>query len=107
MLAEIKSQMLTSAAAPAFPVGATAVVVWGLSLREILQVVMDKAVELGRAYRPQIEEAGREAIDALVAFDIPGIPAVIENAIDGVTREAGYTAITAILNALLGPRTGE
>ena len=44
MLAELKSEMLTSAAAPAFPVGASAVVVWGLSVREILQVVMDRAI---------------------------------------------------------------
>ena len=94
--------MLTSAAAPAFPVGASAVVVWGLSVREILQVVMDKAIELGREYRPEIEEAGREAIDALVAYDIPGIPAIIENAIDGATREAGYEAVEKVLDALLG-----
>ena len=102
MFAEIKSQMLTSAAAPAFPAGASAVVVWGLSVREILQVVMDKAIELGREYRPQIEEAGREAVDALVSLDIPGIPNIIEGAIDSATREAGYTAVTAILDALLG-----
>lgn len=102
MFAEIKAQMLTSAAAPAFPEGATVGVVWGLSVREILQVVMDKAIELGREYRPQIEEAGHEAIDALVSLDIPGIPAIIENAIDGATRAAGYEAITAILDALLG-----
>jgi hypothetical protein len=38
----------------------------------------------------------------LVAYDIQGIPAIIENAIDGATREAGYQAITAILDALLG-----
>lgn len=102
MLAELKSQMLTSASAPAFPADATVGVVWGLSVREILQVVMDKAIELGREYRPQIEEAGREAVDALVQLDIPGIPAIIEGAIDSATREAGYTAITAILDALLG-----
>jgi len=102
MFAEIKSQMLTSAVAPAFPAGATVGVVWGLSVREILQVVMDRAIELGREYRPQIEEAGREAIDALVAYDIPGIPSIIENAIDGATREAGYEAVEKILDALLG-----
>ena len=106
MLAELKSQMLTSAAAPAFPVGASAGVVWGFSLREILQVVMDKAIELGREFRPQIEEAAREAVDALVQMDIPGVPAIIEGAIDSATREAGYTAITAILDALLGLQAG-
>ena len=46
MLAELKSKMLVSAAAPAFPADATVGVVWGLSVREILQVVMDKAIEL-------------------------------------------------------------
>jgi hypothetical protein len=102
VFAEIKSQMLTSAAAPAFPAGATVGVVWGLSVREILQVVMDRAIELGREYRPQIEEAAREAVDALVQMDIPGVPAIIEGAIDSATREAGYEAVKSILDALIG-----
>jgi hypothetical protein len=102
MLAELKSEMVLAASAPIFAADDTPLVVWGLSLREIIDVVMNKAIELGREYRPQIEEAAREAIDALVQMDIPGIPAIIEGAIDSATREAGYTAITAILDALLG-----
>lgn len=102
MLAAITHQMKVAAVAPAWPANATGIQVWGLSVREILQVVMDRAIELGREYRPQIEEAAHQAIDALVAYDLPGIPAVIENAIDGATRAAGYQAAAAILDALLG-----
>jgi hypothetical protein len=56
MFAAIKSQMLASAAAPAFPAGATVGVVWGLSVREILQVVIDCATR----------EAGYEAVKSIL-----------------------------------------
>ena len=102
MLAELKAEMCAAAVTDTVSVGSSALQVWGYSLSEIVKVVMDKALELGREYRPQIEEAAREAVDALVQMDIPGIPEIIEGAIDSATREAGYTAITSILDALLG-----
>lgn len=106
MMSELYVGMKAAASAAQFPAEPTAVAVWGISLSEILKVVMAKAVELGREYRPEIQTAGRSAVDALVELDIPGIPSVIEGAIDSATREAGYTAITAILDALLGLQAG-
>ena len=105
MLAELKAEMC-GAVTDTVSVDDSVVQVWGYSLSEIVKVVMDKAIELGREYRPQIEEAAREAVDALVSMDIPGVPAICEGAIDSATREAGYTAITAILDALLGLQAG-
>jgi hypothetical protein len=103
MLSELTIDMKAAAAAAPFPASPTAAVVWGFSIREILAKVGEKALELGREYRPQIEQAARDAVDALVTLDLPGIPAVVENAIDGATRQLGYTAITSVLDAILGP----
>lgn len=105
MLAELKEEMC-KAVTDSVSVDDSPMQMWGYSLSEIISVVMAKALDLGREYRPQIEEAGREAIDALVSMDIPGIPAILEGAIDSATREAGYTAITSILDALLGIQAG-
>lgn len=102
MLAELKAEMCGAVEAAGTTAEDGVLKVWGISLAEIIDVVMDKAIALGREYRPQIEEAAREAVDALVSLDIPGVPAIIEGAIDSATREAGYTAITAILDAILG-----
>jgi hypothetical protein len=80
----------------------TAVEIWGLSITGIIKLVLDKALELGKEYRAQIEAAARIAVDAVVAFDLPWIPPSIENTLDEATRQAGYAAITAVLNAVLG-----
>lgn len=77
--------------------------VFGFSLSELLKAVADKAIELGREYRGEIVTAARQAIDALVAMDIPGIPAVVEAAIDATTKDLAYAAVDAVLNAVLGP----
>lgn len=107
MLTELTIEMKSAAAAAPFPTGATAGIVWGYSLKEILQVVLAKAVELGREYRHEIEQAAKSAVDALVACDLPGIPASIEDAIDGATRTLGYEAIEKVLDAVLAePITG-
>lgn len=107
MLAQLTTDFRIAAAAAPFPVAPTAAVVWGFSLREILAKVGEKALELGREYRDEIESAAKAAIDALVSLDLPGIPGSIEDAIDGATRELGYRAIAAVLDAILAePITG-
>jgi hypothetical protein len=103
MLSELTIDMKAAAASAPFPASPTASVVWCYSLKEILAKVLEKAVELGRDYRPQIEQAARDAVDALVTLDLPGIPPVIENAVDSATRQLGYTAIAAVCDAILGP----
>ena len=80
----------------------TAVVIWSTSITGILKLVLDKALELGKEYRPQIEIAAQLAVDAVVEFDLPWIPSSLENTLDEVTRQAGYTAIRAVLDAVLG-----
>ena len=79
----------------------TAVVIWGTSISGIIKLVIDKALELGKEYRPQIEAAAKLAVDAVVAWDLPWIPDYVENTLDEVTRTAGYKAITAVLDAVL------
>ena len=100
-MSTLTAEMKAAVSAVVFPVGATATIVWGFSLREIVQQVMTKALELGHEHRAEIEQAARSAIDALVAFDLPGIPDSIENIIDGATRELGYQAIEKVLDAIL------
>lgn len=82
----------------------TAVMIWATSISGIIKLVIDKALELGKEYRSQIESSAKLAVDAVVAWDLPWIPEGIENTLDEVTRSAGYAAITAMLNAILGPR---
>ncbi len=103
MLSELTLKMKTAAGAAPLPAGPTASIVWGFSLAEIIKVLLDQALELGREYRDELEQAAKSAIDAVVAFDLPWIPAGVENTLDEVTRSAGYAAITAVLNAILGP----
>ena len=79
----------------------TAMEIWGVNIPAILQMLIEKAKELGTEYRPQLTAAARSAVDALVALDLPWIPESVEGTIDEVTRELGYTAIEAILDALL------
>jgi hypothetical protein len=93
--------MKSAASSAVFPVGAMPLQIWGVSLSEILKLVMEKALELGREYRQEIEQAAKSAVDALVAFDLPGIPAGIEKVIDEATRTLGYQAIEKVLDALL------
>ena len=90
-----EQQLLTAAGA------VTAMDMWGISIPGILQVLIEKAKEMGREYRPQLEEAARGAVDMLVALDLPWVPESIEGVIDEATRQAGYKAITAILDAIL------
>jgi hypothetical protein len=75
--------------------------IWGRSVSEILQLVCEKALELGRECRPEIEEAARKAVDLVVALDLPFVPEGLELVIDEATRNLGYTAITSILDAIL------
>ena len=75
--------------------------IWGYSIPTILKMVIDKARELGREYRPQIEDASKAAVDDLVALDLPWIPDSIEGVIDDATRSLGYAAIKYTLDAIL------
>jgi hypothetical protein len=77
-----------------------AISIWGYSIAAIVKVVMDKAREWGSPYRSQIEAAGKQAIDRLVALDLPWIPDSIEGVIDAATKQLGYAAVVAILDAL-------
>lgn len=81
----------------------TAVAIWGTSISGIIKLVIDKALELGKEYRPQIESSAKLAVDAVVAWDLPWIPDYVENTLDETTRTIGYAAIDAVLNAILGP----
>ena len=104
MYAELVGQMKTAASSRVEHFGlVTTEVFWGFSVAEILKVVLDKAVELGREYRGEIENAAKAAIDAVVELDLPYIPDGVEDTIDSATRAAGYAAVVAVLDAILGP----
>lgn len=103
MYAALSLKMKTAAEGARIPTNPTASIVWGFSLAEILKVLLDEALELGRDYREDLEQAAKSAVDAVVAFDLPVIPDGVENTLDAVTRAAGYAAIDAVLNAILGP----
>jgi hypothetical protein len=85
-------------AATAVPVAAISI--WGYSIAAILKLVLAKARELGKEYRPEIEKAAKDAIDRLVALDLPWVPENLEGVIDAATKSLGYAAIDAILDAL-------
>jgi hypothetical protein len=76
---------------------------YGWSISALLSAVQDLAVKLGQQYRAEIITAARGAIDQLVALDIPGIPDAIEATIDDATKTYAYSAVDAILDAILGP----
>lgn len=101
MFIELEAEFKAAATSAVFPVGSTAIQVWGISIKEILQRVCQKAIDLGREYRSEIETAARSAVDALVAFDLPGIPDLAEKFIDETTRTLGYEAIEKVLDAIL------
>lgn len=106
MLAELNVRMRDAAAigAAKAPAEAQGFQVWGASVSEIIAAVLEKARELGVQYRDEIEQAAKNAVDALVALDIPGVPAVIEEFVDATAKELGYQAIEAVLDAILaGP----
>jgi len=104
MLAELQVRMRDAAklGATKAPTEATGAVIFGASLNEILMAVLEKARELGREYREPIESAAKNAIDALVAKDIPGLPAALEAYVDEAAREIAYDAIEVVLDAVLG-----
>ena len=103
MFAEFQSELCAAAAAAPFPASPTAGIVWGFSIREILKKLLDKAIELGRTHRDEIEQAARGAVKAVVEFDIPGLPASLEGPIDAATRDLGYQAVKSVLDALFPP----
>lgn len=103
MFAEIKQEMVNRAASKLEAVNAGALEFWGVSIGEIGHVLIDKALELGREYRGEIEQGAKGAVDAAVALDLPFVPAVVEAPLDEVVRASGYAAIDALLNAILGP----
>jgi hypothetical protein len=103
MYAVLAGKMDTAVKAAHFPSNPTAGIVWGFTLREILQVLMDEAINLGQQYREDIQQAARAAVDTVINFDLPLIPEGVENVLDETTRAAGYAAIDSVLNALLGP----
>jgi hypothetical protein len=95
------SAMNIAVAIKAYPVGATKMQVWTISLNEILRKVLEQALDLGREYRDQIEAAARGGIDLLAAMDLPFIPDSIEGVIDEATKTLGYAAVKSILDAVL------
>jgi hypothetical protein len=103
MYAVLAGKMDVAVKAAHFPSNPTAGIVWGFTLREILQVLMDEAIELGGKHREDIQQAARSAVDTVVNFDLPLIPEGVENTLDEATRAARYAAIDAVLNAILGP----
>jgi hypothetical protein len=82
-------------------IGSAPLVIYQWSIKAIIDVVMAKALELGREYRDEIEDAAKAAVDRVVAMDLPGVPAGVETVIDDLTRDAAYRAISAVLDALL------
>jgi hypothetical protein len=78
----------------------SAISIWGFSIAAIVKLVIDTSREWGAPYRPQIEAAGKQAIDRLVALDLPWVPENLEGVIDAATKSLGYAAIDAILDAL-------
>lgn len=103
MLSDLTLKMKTAAGSAHLPTSPTASVVWGITLAEVLKVLVDQAVVLGRAYRDELDQAAKSAVDAVIAFDLPLLPDTIENTLDDATRAAGYAAIDAVLDAILGP----
>ena len=104
MYAALLGQMKGAAASRLEHAGEVSVAgFWGLSVTEIIKVVLDKALDLGREYRGEIENAAKAAVDAVVELDLPFIPEGIEATIDSATRAAGYAAVVAVLDAVLGP----
>jgi hypothetical protein len=101
MLAALTLEMKSALESTVYPVAATADQVWGYSLSEILKLVIEKAKVLGRAYRDEIEQAAKAAVDKLVALDLPYIPDYIEKTLDEATRSLGYAAVEKMLDALL------
>lgn len=103
MYAQLVGEFKTGVIERTGRVGAmTTGVYWGISITEIIKVVMRKALELGQEHRTDIENAARAAVDAVVELDLPYIPDGVEDTIDSVTRSTGYAAITAVLDAVLG-----
>jgi hypothetical protein len=107
MLTELTAEMKEVAGLAPRPAGKpmTAMVIWGYSVSEILRLVMAKALDLGREYRSDIEQAAKISVDALVALDLPYIPDTVEGTIDEATRTLGYQAIESILNAILAEQS--
>lgn len=100
---DLRSEMRAAAVAGVCSADGSTVRTWRAGLQAILQRVMEAAVELGREYREQIEQAAKDSVDALVKLDIPGIPAPIEAWVDETCRVAAYEAIERLLDALLDP----
>jgi hypothetical protein len=107
MLTELTVEFCEAAGLAPRPIGKpmTAMIIWGYSLQEILRLVMAKALDIGREYRKDIEQAAKIAVDALVALDLPYIPDTVEGTIDEATRTLGYQAIESILNAILAEQS--
>jgi hypothetical protein len=103
MLTTLMAEFSYAAGTAPRPVDAplTSLVIWGYSLQEILKLVMSKALDLGREYRSDIEQAAKSAVDRLVALDLPYIPDSVEGVIDEATRNRGYAAIEKVLDAIL------
>lgn len=82
-------------------IGSTPIVIWQWSVKAVLEVLMAKAIELGREYRDDLEAAARAAVDRIVAMDLPGVPEGVEKVIDDTTRDLAYQAIAKVLDVLL------
>jgi len=100
---DLAAEMKAAAASAICTTDGTTVHSWRAGLRSILDRAMEAALELGREYREQIEQAAKDSVDALIALDIPGIPAPIEAWVDETCRVAAYQAIERLLDALLDP----
>lgn len=103
MLNELTAEFKSAAVAGYAPAGAGALQIWGASLKEILERVLEKALELGIEYRDDIEQAAKRAVDSLIAMDLPGIPPTTEAWIDEAARAVAYRAIESMLDAILSP----
>lgn len=100
---DLVGEMKAAAVAAVCTTDGTTIHSWRAGLRAILNRAMKAAVELGKEYREQIEQAAKDSVDALVALDIPGIPAPIEAWVDETCRVAAYEAVERLLDALLDP----
>lgn len=102
-MSDLTAEFKAAAVAGAYPAGAGALQIWGASLKEILERVLEKALELGREFRDDIEKAAKSAVDSLIAQDLPGIPPTTEAWIDEAARAVAYRAIESLLDAILSP----
>lgn len=70
------------------------------NVRDILEYLKDLVLEVGCEHREEIERAAKEALDELVAYDLPWVPNWLEGFVDAAMKEFGYRLIERALDRL-------